>query len=211
MRLIRISHLPFLLKILKLFSNLLLRFFIFGTSIDIFEQALNFQRWKRILSTVPTELDTFRNISQSILISSQQLVCSLFQSTIHLMSFQKETKIPLREFHQKLELFFLPSLWPIQLYNNINYITVWCALSFGTNSFAHIYYQMLCRFSLSTLSPVAYFIIINNFIFNHSLAFHFMFYLKFLFCYMNHSKFLEMKQYLNLKTKIISKSRNLNF
>ena len=92
-----------------------------------------------------------------------------------------------------------------------HYITVWCALSFGTNSFAHIYYQMLCRFSLSTLSPVAYFIIINNFIFNHSLAFHFMFYLKFLFCYMNHSKILEMKQYLNLKTKIISKSRNLNF
>ena len=37
-----------------------------------------------------------------------------------------------------------------------HYITVWCALSFGTNSLAHVYYQMLYRFSLSTLSPAAY-------------------------------------------------------
>ena len=30
-----------------------------------------------------------------------------------------------------------------------HYITVWCALNSSTNSLAHTYYEMLCRFSLS--------------------------------------------------------------
>ena len=42
-------------------------------------------------------------------------------------------------------------------------ITYQFGVHFGTKSLAHIYHQMLCRFSLSTLSNIPWYAIINSF------------------------------------------------